>query len=74
MISRQALIRLNKEGLVKPPLTRIGKYFYDDKNKHRNGEFDVATKDENGYVLYECKWLSRKLDTKDIKNEEKQPL
>ena len=32
-------------------IERIGKYYYNVSKCHRNGEFDIVTQDENGYIL-----------------------
>ena len=55
-ICKQYLIRLNKAGRIEEPFEKIGKYYYDDVKNHSNGEFDVVTEDENGYVFYEAKF------------------
>ncbi len=55
-ICRQFLIRQNRLGLLEEPFTRIGKYYYDDPRTKTNGEFDIVTEDDNGYVFYEAKF------------------
>lgn len=55
-ICRQFLIRQNRLGLLEEPFTRIGKYYYDDPKTKTNGEFDIVTEDDNGYVFYEAKF------------------
>lgn len=68
-VSRQFLIRMNWAGRVEPPFIRIGKYYYDDPENHTNGEFDLVTEDDEGYVFYECKFKDRKTDRKMIETE-----
>ena len=55
-ICNQYLIRMNKTGKMNPIFEKIGKYYYDNPSQHTNGEFDVVTEDENGYVFYEVKF------------------
>lgn len=55
-ICKQYLIRENRKGHIEPMFEKIGKYYYDDPKRHRNGEFDVVTEDPNGYVFYEAKF------------------
>ena len=68
-ICRQYLIRQNRMGKISPVIEKIGKYYYDDPVNHRNGEFDVVTLDEKGYVFYEVKFRKQKI-TKSIINKE----
>ena len=42
-------------------ILNIGRYWYDDRTTHRNGEFDCATETESGYEIYEVKFLSTPL-------------
>lgn len=55
-ICKQYLIRKNKEGKMDPIFEKIGKYYYDNPVEHTNGEFDIVTEDEVGYVFYEVKF------------------
>ena len=57
-ICRQFLIRQNRQGKLAEPFEQIGKFYYDLPQEHRNGEFDVVTKDRIGYVFYEAKFRS----------------
>ena len=41
----------------------------DDPKSHTNGEFDIVTIDENGYVFYEVKFRKNKI-TKSLIDEE----
>ena len=52
-ICSQYLIRMNRAGNIEPVFEKIGKYYYDNPAEHTNGEFDVVTEDENGYIFYE---------------------
>lgn len=55
-ICRQFLTRRNRQGRMEEPFEAIGKYSYDLPAEHRNGEFDVVTKDRLGYAFYEAKF------------------
>lgn len=68
-ICREYLIRQNKMGKQKPPFFSIGKYYYDDPKEKKNGEFDLVTEDENGYIFYEVKYRARKLTKKMVEEE-----
>lgn len=52
----------------------IGSYWYDDKYRHVNGEFDVALKVEGGYEVYDAKFISKPFSVKDTKVEERQVM
>ena len=68
-IVKQFLILRNRDGLIKPPFTKIGTYYYDDPKHKKNGQFDVVTFDENGYVFYEVKF-TKELIGNHVLNEE----
>lgn len=68
-IGTQYLIRRNKNRKIKPPLYKIGKYYYDDPINKTNGEFDIVTLDKNGYDFYEAKFSKNEVDD-SIVNEE----
>ena len=68
-ISKQFLIIRNKLGLIKPAFSEIGTYYYDDANNKKNGQFDVVTLDNNGYIFYEVKFTNS-LIGESILNEE----
>lgn len=68
-IAREYLIEKNKKGLINPPFDKIGKYYYDDSKNHRNGEFDIVTHDEYGYIFYEVKFKNKPLSKKMIEEE-----
>ena len=57
-------------GKIKPPFTAVGRYVYHDKTRRKNGEFDVVTKDDNGYVSYECKYKNAPVGLKTVHEEE----
>lgn len=68
-ICRQHLIRQNKVGRIDPPFDLIGRYYYDDPATRTNGEFDVVTRDPNGYIFYEAKFRNRPIDANIVEKE-----
>lgn len=68
-ICRQYLIRENKVGKIDPVIEKIGKYYYDDPQKRTNGEFDIVTEDERGYVFYEVKFRKKHISDEMINEE-----
>ena len=58
-ICRQFLIRENMTGKIEPVIEKIGKYYYNDVKNRKNGEFDIVTLDEKGYIFYEAKYKNR---------------
>ncbi|CDC42044.1 predicted ATPase of the AAA superfamily [Firmicutes bacterium CAG:449] len=71
-ICKQYLIIKNKNGEIDPVFEKIGKYYYDNPIEHTNGEFDVVTEDEKGYVFYEAKFRKNPITNTIIQNEIKQ--
>jgi hypothetical protein len=47
----------------------IGKHYYDDPKLHTNGEFDLVTRDEKGYIFYKAKFKNKPLQQKDVEEE-----
>jgi hypothetical protein len=68
-ICTQYLIRQNRLGAIDPVIEKIGKYYYDDPKNKTNGEFDVVTLDEKGYVFYEVKFRKKSLSKSMIDEE-----
>ena len=68
-ICRQYLIRMNRAGKLAQPFEKIGRYWYDDPETRTNGEFDLVTKDFQGYVFYEAKFRSEPLSKRMIREE-----
>lgn len=68
-ICKQYLIRKNRAGEISPVIEKIGKYYYDLPEEKRNGEFDVVTQDENGYVFYEVKFRKETIPTAIVREE-----
>ena len=72
LIAKQYLSLKNKRGEIKPVLYKIGKYYYDDPKRRRNGEFDIVTLSKEGYDFYEAKFTEGKLDQKVVDEEKVQ--
>lgn len=68
-IAKQYLIRQNRQGLINPPYTAIGTYWYDDPKKKKNGQFDVVGKCKEGYDFYEVKFSKNPVDDALIQQE-----
>lgn len=68
-VSKQYLIRLNKRGELEEPFEKIGKYHYDNPANKTNGEFDIVTEDEKGYIFYEAKFRKEPISESMVKEE-----
>lgn len=68
-ICRQYLIHLNQAGEIPKPFDKIGKYYYNNAGNKTNGEFDIVTHDDNGYIFYEAKFREKPLDEKMMEQE-----
>lgn len=68
-ICKQYLIRLNREGKNEETFEKIGKYYYDDPVNKKNGEFDIVTLDDKGYIFYETKFRKEPLSESMVKEE-----
>lgn len=71
-ICRQYLIRQNRLGNIEPVIEKIGKYYYDNPKTRTNGEFDVVTLDEKGYVFYEVKFRNKRISREVMEEEIRQ--
>ena len=68
-ICKQYLIRQNRLGMMEVPFEKIGKYYYDDPIRKKNGEFDIVTQDSHGYIFYEAKFRKEPVSSQMIENE-----
>lgn len=68
-ICKQFLINKNIKSEITPPFFKIGKYYYDLPKQKTNGEFDIVTEDENGYIFYEVKFRKNKMKLSEIEKE-----
>lgn len=50
-------------------LKKIGKYYYDDPVERKNGEFDIVTLDDKGYIFYEAKFRKEPVTEQMIEKE-----
>lgn len=71
-ICRQYLIRKNRNGLMDEVFEKIGKYYYDDPIEKKNGEFDIVTLDDKGYIFYEAKFRKDPVTESTVQNEIRQ--
>lgn len=71
-ICKQYLIRRNRNGLMDEIFEKIGKYYYDDPIEKKNGEFDIVTQDDNGYIFYEAKFRKDPITESMVQNEIRQ--
>lgn len=71
-ICKQYLIRKNWKGLMDEIFEKIGKYYYDDPVEKRNGEFDIVTLDDKGYIFYEAKFRKEPVTESIVQNEIRQ--
>ena len=71
-ICKEYLIRMNRSGKTEEPFEKIGKYWYDIPSEHRNGEFDVVTQDQKGYIFYEAKFREKPVTENMIEEEIRQ--
>ncbi len=69
-ITQEYLLRQNRTNKIDPPFFAIGRFLYHDKEKHANGEFDVVTADERGYIAYECKYRQEPVSMATVRREE----
>ena len=60
-IAREYFSRLARKGML-PGILDIGVFNYDDPLTKRNGEFDATLKFDNGYDVFEVKFLKEKMD------------
>ena len=68
-ICKQYLIRKNRRGLMDEIFEKVGKYYYDDPIKKKNGEFDIVTQDDKGYIFYEAKFRKEPITESMVQNE-----
>lgn len=60
-IAKEYFSRLAHSGELEG-IMDIGSYWYDDRKRHMNGEFDVVLEFVNGYDVFEVKFLKGKMD------------
>lgn len=68
-VCRQYLIRQNRAGNIDVPFDEIGRYWYDDPANHANGEFDIVTRDPQGFIFYEAKFRKTPVGQKMVEEE-----
>ena len=73
-ISKEFLIRANKVHKINPLFYDIGTYSCNDEKHKINRQFDLVTKDKNGYIYYECKYKNKPISRSVVREEEHQIL
>lgn len=68
-ICREYFALLVKRG-ERCDITRIGTYWYDDRQRHKSGEFDIALETISGYEIYDAKFHSTPFREAETKKEE----
>lgn len=68
-IGRQYLIRENIADRMEETFFKIGKYYYDDPVLKKNGEYDIVTQDDKGYIFYKAKFRKEPLTMKMMETE-----
>lgn len=68
-ISMDFLLKCNFSGKLSEPIMDIGTYSFDDATNKINREFDVVTKDLNGYISYECKYSNYPVTNRIVEEE-----
>lgn len=68
-VCREYLIKENIKGNIDPVIEDIGKYYYDIPEERKNGEFDIVTIDEFGYIFYEAKFRNEPVSENMIRQE-----
>ena len=71
-LAAEAIARLSRLHRITPPVHEIGTYWFDDARTKTNRQFDVVTKDRDGYTAYECKFTNQPVGKRTIAEEEAQ--
>ena len=66
--------RANKVHKINPLFYDIGTYSCNDEKHKINRQFDLVTKDKNGYIYYECKYKNKPISRSVVREEEHQIL
>ncbi len=68
-IASEFLAHANKKGMLFPPFSEIGTYYYDDPLKRINRRFGIVAKNKDGYIPFEVKYRNEKMSQGDIDKE-----
>lgn len=71
-IAGEFLLRKSNAHELTPLIYDLGTYFHDDRKKRSNTQFDLVTKDQKGYIAYECKYSDHPIGLSVIAEEERQ--
>ena len=68
---REYFARLVRKG-IRTDILDIGSYWYDDRERKANGEFDVALKTDSGYEVYDAKFVRKPFPEDEAEEEMRQ--
>jgi AAA+ ATPase superfamily predicted ATPase len=71
-IAQQFLIIENRKNKINPPFIKIGTLWHHDPVTKTNGQFDIVTLDENGYIIYEVKFSEHPINNDVVAEEVRQ--
>lgn len=71
-LAAEGIARLSRLHRVEPPVHEVGTYSFDDARAKVNRQFDVVTRDREGYTSYECKFTGSPVGRDIIEEEERQ--
>ncbi|MBQ9000618.1 MAG: ATP-binding protein [Eggerthellaceae bacterium] len=71
-IAAEGVARLSALHRIEPPIYEVGTYSFDDPRAKVNRQFDVVTRDRDGYTSYECKFTNAPVGRAVVKEEEEQ--
>ena len=71
-VAAEAVARLSRLHRIEPPIFEVGSYSFDDAATKVNRQFDVVTRDRDGYTAYECKFTNTPIGAKVVAEEEAQ--
>lgn len=70
-IAMQYFSRMAKAGKL-PGIENMGSYWYDDKERHENGQFDCVLQRSGAYAFYEVKYYRSPMGLQECEDEERQ--
>ena len=70
-IAKEYFSKLAKAGKLEG-IIDIGSYWYDDRERKANGEFDVALKTDSGYEVYDAKFVRKPFPEDEAEEEMRQ--
>ncbi|HAM16729.1 MAG TPA: hypothetical protein DCP91_12910 [Eggerthellaceae bacterium] len=71
-LAAQGIARMSRLHRIEPLVYEVGTYSFDDARARVNRQFDVVTRDAEGYTSYECKFTNAPIDSRVAAEEERQ--